>query len=175
MSGTPSFTYYEACVGAWRGVFTLTVTDRAALAAAPLSALDRLRFAGMRAGLRVFGGAVPFATTVTFASPSEVVHTTRIGGFGPPWFVSREVITLGADGRSGSIRIRQRLPPFYLPARDDGPFPVEIDEAARLASYALVFLGCPMKQIGERVSDDVVVLTQETAFSKSTQRLKRVR
>lgn len=174
MNDPPNVAYYRACVGAWRGVFTLTMTDPDALARAPLSALDRLRFAGMRLGLRVLG-TVPFSTTVTFTAPHEVVHTTRIGGFGPPWFVSRETLALGADGRSASIRIRQRLPPLFVPAREDGPFAVAIDAEARRATYDLVFLGCPMRQLGERVSDDEVVLTQETAFSRSVQRLARVR
>ncbi len=171
---SPHRAYYRACVGAWRGRFELTVTDERALRDAPLSLADRMRFFMMRLAIRLFG-APGFATSVSLEGESAVIHTTRIFQFGMPWFVSRERITLDPDGERGSITITDRLLPLFVPARVTGPFPVKVEADARHASYELVFLGCPMKQTGEIVDDDHVTLVQTTAFSRSVQRLARVR
>ena len=51
---------------------------------------------------------------------------------------------------------------------------LSIDASATRATYNLMFLGCPMRQTGEREGMDRVTLVQETDWSRSVQRLGRI-
>lgn len=167
----PHRTYFRACVGSWRGAFELEVTDEAALRDAPLSLADRLRLAMLRLSARVAGPA-RFETTVRMQSHDVVVHTTRVRALGMPGFLSREVLTLEPDGHRVSLTLTQRVFPLFWPAQTLGPLPATVDATATRAEYELRFLGCALRQRTER-DGDLVVLSQETSWSRARVELRR--
>jgi hypothetical protein len=161
-----SRTYYRACVGRWSCTLDLAITDWEAYRAARLSALDRLR---VRSSLLM---PARFSTTVAMPADDTVIHTTRVTSMGVPALVSREVIKLDPDGARFALEVEQRDAPLFLLRRWRGHG--FVDTTGTRATYHLELFGIPMLQTTLR-EEDLVIVTQETEFSRGVQRLVRRR
>ncbi|MEO8605370.1 MAG: hypothetical protein ABI629_22565, partial [bacterium] len=171
----PNAAYYRAVDGAWCGRFEFIVTDWRAFGAAPLGILDRLRLLSMVYGERLFG-ALRIETTVSASGAADavVVHTTRVSKWGMTLMRSVDTLVLARNGRDLTMRIAMRLAPTLWRARVSPPSPASVDADGRCASYRFPWLGTEMRQRGERSRDgSTVTLTQETAFSRGVQVLRR--
>jgi hypothetical protein len=76
--------------------------------------------------------------------------------------MGREILTPQADGRSGTMRIDHRFPPFGGRSWDDGA--VRIDEGAAAAVYDLPWIGGRLQQRTHVVPDGLAV-EQEGPFA----------
>jgi hypothetical protein len=165
-------TYYAHHEGRWRGRFRLVITDPRAFREAAIPAIDRARIRMMAAICRVLGFAW-MHTRVDCAALGEgrVLHETRFSRLGMPLLVGREVLTPRADGRSGTMTIDHRFPPFGARTWDDGA--VIIDEHAAGAVYDLPWIGGRIRQ-KTRVVPDGLVVEQEGPFSHAEVCLMRL-
>lgn len=173
---SPSHRYYAAMHGRWRGRISTVLTDPGALAAAKMSALDRLTWRLTVATERWLGPPW-LETSVDYQSggptQNRVIHTTRVRQLGLPAMWGREIITLDRDGCRFTLRGAHRFAWFPLLPRavsGDGMVP----ETAGGASYLFAVLGTTMTQTTKREGLDVLVVTQETPFSRAEVRLQRI-
>jgi hypothetical protein len=172
----PNRTYYRSVEGAWCGPLDLVITDWAAFRACPMSLLDRVRLLSMALSSRLVGPA-RLETTVDAsggAARDEVVHTTRVSKWGLTFMRTTEWLALAPNGRDLTMRIELRLAPTPWRVRVIPPSPARVDETASRASYRFPWFGTEMRQEAERSADGgTVTLTQETAFSRGVQVLRR--
>lgn len=173
-SDEPSHRYYRAMHGSWSGRLTLVLTDPLALASSPMRALDRMAWR-MTAFFARMLGPPRLETSVEYtagAAKNEIVHTTRIRQLGMSALTGVETITLDPDGRRFTLRGQHRF--AWAPWRlREVAGAGEVSEAADGARYTLDFLGATMAQTTRREGQDVLVVTQTTAFSRAEVRLER--
>ena len=135
---------------------------------------DKLRLR-MMVWLAKWTGALTMHTSLDFAShgvSGVMLHRTWITKWGMPLMLSRESITMDANGRDFLMRGGLRLIPSYWNHRSFGEGRGSVDVTSTRASYDFDWLGIPMHQ--ESLSTlDAVTLTQTTAFSRGVQRLQR--
>ena len=175
-SAHPSHAYYRACEGRWSGPLDFVVTDWRALGATPLALADRLTVLSLAWGTR-FLGALRIETSVDYASGAArgvVVHTTRISKWGLTLLRGIETLRLDANGRDLTMDAETRMVSTpWRTTRFTGA-PASVDEAGMRATYRFPYVGTEMRQRGERSADGTTVtLTQETAFSRGVQVLRR--
>ena len=167
----PNRAYYRAVEGAWSGPLDLAITDWRAFRRTAMPLGERLRLLAMLATTRLFG--VCRLDTSVDAAAEVVVHTTRVSKWGLTLMRSTEWLTLDANGRDLSMRIAMRYWPTLWRERITVA-PATVDAAGRRADYRIPWFGTEMRQRGERDADGTgVVLTQETAFSRGVQVLRR--
>lgn len=170
---TPVQAYYAPLHGAWTCPFEF-VLDEDALRAAPMHAFDKLRLRMTVWTAKLFG-PLRMDTTLDYRTSGDqgvMLHTTRVSKWGFPLMLSRESITMDADGRRFVMRGGLRMIPSYWNIRDFGEGQGVVDETATRATYTFDWLGVTMRQ--ETVSTiDTVTITQTTSFSRGVQRLSR--
>lgn len=162
--------YFERMTGRWAGKLVFAVYDASALAAAPLSALDRARIRMMAASARWLAAGT-MRTTVAHERGS-VLHTTRVVQKGITVFSSDERIVLFDDGRSFSLGGAYRLFGSFG-TRSFIDASGVVDEDAEGAHYRLDLFGSPLDQ-RTRVDDGGLRVVQRTAFSTAEVMLRRV-
>jgi hypothetical protein len=174
----PNRIYYRAVEGSWRAPLDLVIADWRAFRTTPMGIADRLRLLALVATGRLLGSC-RLDTRVDasqVATRGEVVHTTRVSKWGVTLMRSREQLTLDSNGRDLTMRIEMRLWPILWRVRVHPPAPASVDPTGRRATYRFAWLGTEMRQRGERSADGTTVtLTQETAFSRGVQVLRRRR
>lgn len=167
----PNRAYYRAVEGAWSAPLDLAITDWRAFRRTAMPLGDRLRVLAMVASARLFGA--PRLDTTVDASGEAVVHTTRVSKWGMTLMRSTEELTLDANGRDLSMRIAMRYWPT-LWREQISLAPAVVDAAGREADYRIPWCGTEMRQRGQYdAAGPVVTLTQETAFLRGVQVLRR--
>lgn len=171
---TPAARYYRSVEGRWSGPLDLRVTSWRALLRETTGLSNRLRLLSFALARPLLGAfRLRLDTSVDCAGP-DPVHTTRVSTWGLPLLLTREVIEIGPDGRSGHLRVEVRAAPLYL-RTPLPPAPVVVDEDAAGASYAFHFLGAELRQRARRSDDGgTVTLSQETPAWRGEQVLRRV-
>ena len=162
----PSFRYYRALQGRWRGSMMLVLRrPRAAQGGGVCSLLSRL-FSPLQMDTTVDASA--------HIQRGEVLHTTRISKAGVTLYQAIETLTLAANGRDVSIERRQRVPfsPFYV--RETGKSRAEVDADARRVRYEFALLGGILRQLATHEDDGSVQLIQEAPFLRAEVRLRRL-
>ncbi|MFN8644524.1 MAG: hypothetical protein U0802_23750 [Candidatus Binatia bacterium] len=168
----PHRAYYRSVEGRWRGTLDFAITDWAALRAAPMARIDRLRLIGMALASRVVGPSR--LDTSVDASGDEVVHTTRVSKWGVTVMRSTERLALDPNGRDLTMRILLGLAPAPWRVRALPPAPARVDDTATRVSYRIPWFGGEMRQEAERGAEgNTVTLLQETAYSRGVQVLRR--
>ena len=171
-----SHAYYRPLHGAWRCAYDFAITDHTALRSSAMGWLDRQRVLSMVWTPRLLG-PLTLDTTVdyfTHGASGVVLHTTRASKWGIPLFSSAETITLHENGTDFTLQGGQRMFPSFWRVRDFGDGRGTVDASGTRASYTFAWLGTEMRQT-TIASGDTVTITQETAWSRGVQVLKRVR
>ncbi len=107
--------------------------------------------------------------TTLRASGRDYLHTTQVSRLGITLMRSREVITIGDDGRS--IRMSGEQRPLIGP-KELYESIGEIDDSATRATYRIPWAGTSMTQ-RTRIVSDGLALEQETAWSRGAVLLLR--
>lgn len=159
-------TYYESLLGAWSGAFDFAITDEAALATCEHPTLVRLT-----ALLRNVAGKPTFATTLSREGDGVYLHTTRVTSLALPIYVTKETMTIAADGRSFTVAGEQAMPLGRAePYAGEG----EVEESGRGAEYRLPWMGVTLIQRTKIVTEGLAIV-QETPFSRGEVTLSRRR
>lgn len=170
---TPFARYYRLHHGRWRGELRFWITDERALRAAAIPTIDRARIRAMAAISRALGFVwIHTRVDCDALGDGRVLHETRLSRAGVTLLVGREVISPRADGRSGTLRIDHRFPPFGARAWDDGE--VTVDEIAAGAVYDLPWIGGRLRQ-RTRVVPDGLKVEQDGPFAVGEVCLLRLR
>lgn len=165
-----SVRYYEAMRGRWMGPYRFALTEPAALAVHVRAPLDRLR---VRFLARLGGGTL--RTSVDWAAPDEVRHTTLIRTLGLPALWAVERFRLHEDGVGLSVEMTQRMPPaFWRPRVFAGGSGKVRGGGEAGAYYRLPWLGGTIEQKVRRVGADVAELAQRAAWFEAEARLRRL-
>lgn len=160
--------------GRWRGQFSITMTDPSALAHAVPSRVDRFAWRVTILNDQLFG--TPWLETNvdyrTGAAHNVVVHTTLLRQFGMPVVWGREVIRLDPNGTGFTLDGSHHFPwRWWWACAVHGTG--QISTAADSASYVFDYMGTRLTQTTIHESLDVLVVTQQTAFSHGVVRLSR--
>ncbi len=169
----PNDDYYQRCVGSWRCPMNFAVTDWRGFWGSKMSWLDRVRVLSLALWpsrlIRFY-----LSTTVSRLPgkhSEDVLHTTRVSCLGVGFMKSTERIELDPGGREFQLTgTRSMWPTFWV----NEPFaaPGEVDAEASQATYDFSWFGTSLKQTTV-ASEDLVLVTQETAWSLGKQRLVR--
>ncbi|MDP3278731.1 MAG: hypothetical protein Q8Q09_26305 [Deltaproteobacteria bacterium] len=154
----PNQAYYRACVGSWRAVMSLRITDSADLARSGMRWVDRVSVRIMAAWPRWLG-TIALCTTVAFDAQGEVVHTTAVRWLGITIKRSVEIFALDPDGLSFTVRGGMSGAGTVTPS-------------ATSASYTLDWSGARFVQTTQR-EPNLVTLTQTGPGFGGTQALHR--
>lgn len=160
--------YYESMLGRWVGRYRFVITNPTALEVHVRAPLDRLR---LQLLARLGGGTM--RTSVRWANPATVRHTTAVSAWGLPGLLSVELFRLHADGLGFSVEMSQRLAPTWWHRRRFGGGSGRVRSSGEGAYYRLPWLGGTIEQKVRRIGPDEVELGQRAAWFEATARLRR--
>ncbi len=153
--------------GRWQGEYRFAITDWQAMKRALPIGIDRLR-------MIVFHcmGSYRITTTKRFEDATTVKHTTRIEKWRVPGFISTEWFLLNENGKTFTVKMVQRLAPFFWRLRhfENGTGIVEDSQVG--AVYQLPWIGGEINQ-QVLIVDDGVLLTQMTTWFRAQALLRR--
>ncbi len=159
--------YYRSMTGRWQGEYRFAITEWQAMKRAVPAGSDRLR-------MIVFHcmGSQRIATSVRFEDATTVKHTTRIEKWRVPVFISTEWFLLNENGKTFTVKMAQRLAPFFRRLRhfENGTGIVEDSQVG--AAYQLPWIGGEINQ-KVLIVDDGVQLAQTTGWFRAQALLRR--
>ncbi|MBS0660878.1 MAG: hypothetical protein JSR82_21880 [Verrucomicrobia bacterium] len=167
--GAESVRYYESMRGRWAGRYRFAVTNPTALKVHVRAPLDRLRLRMMH---RFKGGTMH--TSVAWAGPDLVRHTTSVRVLGLPALHGVELFHLQADGRQLVVEMTQRLAPDFWRVRTFPGGTGRVRGDGESAYYRLPWLGGTIEQKVRRTGPQEVELRQEAAWFEAKASLRRL-